>query len=184
MKTRFKILLVALFITLFFLPFQSAYATHDDFVVTGVETGGRGPLFQVYGLDGTFRLGKFVLNPNVTEVSFIQDVQAGSANHERILACGNETGGNVRGPLFHLFERDGTFVLGRFVLSPNFTQVRCETIDTDGDGVEEIIMIGSETAGPMRGHGIQIWTQGGVFVKGTFTLKLNVDDVFVEAGRD
>ena len=84
----------------------SAYAAHDDFVVVGNETGGsmRGPLFQVYGFDGAIRVGEFVLSPNFTSVDIIPDVFNGDppgtsgVTHERILICGVETAGSMRGP--------------------------------------------------------------------------------------
>ena len=94
MFKKCRLFLVAFLVSLFLPLLPSAYAAHDDFVVVGDETLGamRGPLFQIYGVDGTFRLGKFVLGPtfsnNGTYV-IIGDVLNGAdpgtpgANHER-----------------------------------------------------------------------------------------------------
>ena len=116
-----------------------------------------------------------------TEVTFIHDVRAGGAIHERILVCGNETSGKQRGPGFQLWDRDGTFVVGVFALNPDFTQVSCDAFDADGDGVVDIVIRGNETSGKNRGQGIQVWTQDGAFVKGVFTVNSNTTDVSVES---
>ena len=98
-----RLFLVAFLVSLFLPMLPSAYANHDDFVLAGEETGGsmRGPLFQVYGVDGTFRLGKIVLNPDFSNYNIIGHVLNGTPpgtsgpTHERILVCSVETGGST-----------------------------------------------------------------------------------------
>ena len=182
MKTRFKILLAAIFITLLFLPFHYAYATHDDFVVAGNETAGkaRGPFFQVYALDGTFRSGKFVLTRNVFDFQMLSDVDAGSSNHERILLCANDPVSTRS--LFQLYERDGTLVSAKFVLGGTGASLQqCDSLDVDGDGVEEITVFGTLPSGEWA---LQVWNQNGTFNRGKRVLTTNTTGAMVEAGID
>jgi len=192
MKARFRFLLVALFIILFFFPFQSAYATHDDFVVVGSETGASpnngGPIFQIFGLDGNFRVGRFVLTPDITGFQIIQDVRAGGGQHERILVCGVESANLTRGPIIQLWERDGTQVFSKFVIGDTFTQLSCEANDVDGDGVEEITLVARETevipVEDNRGWIIQVFDQSGNLLQAKFILNEFITGVQFESGRD
>ena len=196
MFKKCRLFLVAFLVSLFLPMLPSAYANHDDFVVAGVETGGsmRGPLFHVYGIDGAFRVGEFVLNPNFTNYDIIGDVLNGDppgtsgVTHERILVCGVETLGSMRGPAIQLYNRDtGALVFSTFVLSTSFdaNTFECEIADIDGDdGIEEIIVTGQETGGSARGWAIQVYDQTGAFLRGTFTLGNNVTDVFFDLHDD
>ena len=123
MKRPFGLLIGALLLTLILSYVPTAYAVHDDFVVGAVETTGaaRGPAIQIFSLAGTLRLTRFVLNSDTTNFKMSQDVRGGGTLHERILVCGIETTGAARGPIFQLFDRDGTLVVTSFALNSDST---------------------------------------------------------------
>jgi len=155
-----------------------------DLLIAGLETTGfaRGPLFQIYGLNGTFRVERYVLNPDFTDVSFKQNVRTGGGP-ERILVCGVETAGSGRGPAIQLYERDGALEFSSFVLSRNFTRLECHTLDKDSDGKDEILVLGQETTGPARGWAVQLYDQRGQLLWGVFVATRNSPNVFIKTSR-
>jgi len=190
MKLKTLVLSIALLSTLFLFSINSAYATHDDIVVGGVETTGlaRGPAIQVFDKQtGALRGSRFVLNNTFgTEFKIVQNVRNGGANHERILICGRSV---TLGPAFQLFERDADLTwLGytKFALNPSFSQLSCAVRDLDGDGIDEIIVVGND---PTTGFGwiAQTFTQETGALIGTLFL-LNNDfrnsDVLIGSGPD
>jgi hypothetical protein len=198
MNRRSLIAAFALFLALFSMSMDRAYATHDDYVVASTETTGaaRGPAFQIYDKrTSALRLTMFVLNADFKQdFQIVQNVRtnggvvganAGSA-HERILACGRETTGAARGPAFQLFERNGSLVITRFALNGDFTSLSCFSRDVDGDGIHEIILVGNETAGAERGWFAQVWDQSGNVLATIPTLNADFrsSPLVIGMGRD
>ena len=158
MKRQFGFLIMTLLVTLILSFSQNAYASHDDFVVLGNSAAG--PAVQVIGVNGTFIAGAFVLNATFLDLSIDPDVRVGSGSgHERILVCGN----SAAGPAYQLYERDLSlpFVSGAFFLNSDFPAAVCLAEDADGDGVDEIIVVGQETTGNAGGWAIQVFDQAG-----------------------
>jgi len=143
-----------------FIP--PSQGTVGPLLVGGVESTGlaRGPAFQLFDADGTFLLGRFVLNPDFTDVDFsIADVAS-----DGVIVCGRETGGLARGPAFQLYDINGNFLLGRFVLNTDFADdYQCLGADLDGVAGDEMIVGGSETGGSGRGPAFQVWDKDGNF---------------------
>jgi len=93
----------------------------DEILVVGKETGGlsRGPAFQVWDSTGNLLIGRFVLNVNFSNLAVFVVDQDGDGDDE-IGVGGEETGGLMRGPAFQIWESDGNFLLGKFVLNADF----------------------------------------------------------------
>jgi hypothetical protein len=109
MKTKILLISIAL-ITSFVSGPTIGHATHDDFVVLATSAGG-GNTVQVFGLNGAFRTGWFILNNTFSNIQLRQNVKVGSGSgHERILVGGT----SPSGPAFQVFERNGTPVSGLF----------------------------------------------------------------------
>jgi hypothetical protein len=133
----------------------------EEVITAGREvTGlGRGPAFQVFGSDGSFRLTRFVLNPDFTETKFTVVDVGGSKN---IVVSGRETSGLVRGPAYQVFDAIGNFILTRFVLNQEFTTFQLFGANTtNGVSGQEIVTGGLETGGLARGAAIQVWDKNG-----------------------
>jgi hypothetical protein len=149
----------------------------DEVITGGREVTGlaRGPAFQVFGSDGSFRLTRFVLNPDFSETKFsILDV-GGSKN---IAVSGRETSGVGRGPAFQLFDASGNFILTRFVLNPNFTDFQVFGANTTNAVTgEEIVTGGVETSGIARGPAIQVWDKNGNHLFTRFVLNPDFTEV-------
>ena len=93
----------------------------------------------------------------------------------------------MRGAAIQLYNRDtGASLFSVFVLNTDFdaNTIQCEVADTDGDGVEEIIVTGQETGGSMRGWAIQVFDQTGTLLRSRFTLSNDVSFVFFELDDD
>jgi hypothetical protein len=126
----------------------------DEILVGGRETTGlmRGPAFQIFDLDGTLRLSRFVLDPDFIDVSFFP-LNVGSNG---VLVCGREASGLSRGPAYQAFDSSGNIVRTQFVLNPDFTMDN-SCIGTNLNGVtgDEVIVGGREVTGLGRGPAIQ-----------------------------
>ena len=126
----------------------------DEVLVGGRETSGlaRGPAYQLFETNGTFKFTQFVLNPNFTDVSF----WALNVGSNGVLACGRETGGLGRGPAYQAFDTSGNLVRTQFVLNADFTADNsCMGINLDGVAGDEVIVGGREVTGLARGPAIQ-----------------------------
>jgi len=166
MKRKFGFLLVALLVTLFLSTAHDSYASHNDFVVLG--NGSQGPQLRIFGLDGSSKASRFVLNNTVTELQIDPAVDVGSGSgHERILVCGN----SPTGPEIELWERDLTSpaVFSR-VLSAKFSEVSCSAVDLTGDGVDDIVVTARETGGATRGLAVEARDQTGKLLFRGFLL--------------
>jgi hypothetical protein len=133
----------------------------DEVITAGREvTGlGRGPAFQVFGSDGSFRLTRVVLNPDFTETKLTTVDVGGSKN---IVVSGRETSGLARGPAYQTFNSIGNFILTRFVLNRDFTAFQLFGANTtNGVSGQEIVTGGLETGGLARGPAIQVWDKNG-----------------------
>jgi len=93
----------------------------DEILVVGRETRGlaRGPGFQVWDGSGNLILTRLALNGDFSNVRVFVVDQDGDGDGE-IGIGGVETGGLVRGPAYQLWESDGNFILGKFVLNADF----------------------------------------------------------------
>ncbi|NIV50778.1 MAG: hypothetical protein GWN53_02635, partial [Gammaproteobacteria bacterium] len=143
---------------------------NDEIVIGGRESRGlaRGPAFQVFAADGTLRHTRFTLNAHTVDASFAAlDVDDDGA--KEILVLGRETGGLARGPLFQLFDGDGTLLLTRFVLNPDFTDLAFFRLPQP-DGTTAIGIGGVERQGLARGAAIQIWDSTGNLLVSGFVL--------------
>ncbi len=145
---------------------------NKNIVVYGRETSGalRGPAYQVFDSSGNFILTRFVLNPDFTEFQLFGANATNSVAGEEIIAAGLETGGLARGPLFQVWDKNGNLLLTRFVLNPDFTEVKFTKIDINNDGVDEILVVGRETKGLSRGPAIQVWNGNGNLLLTQFVL--------------
>ena len=133
----------------------------DEVITGGREVTGvaRGPAFQVFGSDGSFRLTRFVLNPDFRETKF-RVLDAGASKN--VLVYGRETAGLGRGPAYQVFDASGNFILTRFVLNPDFTEFQVFGANTtNGVSGEEIVTGGVETGGLARGPAVQVWDKSG-----------------------
>jgi len=174
MKRPFGLLIGALLLTLSLSYVPTAYATHDDFVVGGTDFAAPAHAFQIYALDGTLRVSRFVLNSDSTEVVFQHDLDAGTGTeHERILVCGIETTGLARGPIFQIWDRDGNLLVTRLALNSDITEMLCAGFDSTGDGADEVVIWGLETTGAARGWILQIYDQTGALLLTKILLNPN-----------
>jgi hypothetical protein len=81
---------------------------------------------------------------------------------KEIVVSGRETAGAGRGPAYQVFDANGNFVLTRFVLNPDFTDVQLFGTNTTNTVTgEEIVTGGVETSGLARGPAIQVWDKSG-----------------------
>jgi hypothetical protein len=144
----------------------------DEVIVGGREVTGlaRGPAFQIFGSDGSFRLTRFVLNPDFTVV----DV-GGRTN---IVVSGRETSGAARGPAYQAFDAIGNVMLTRFVLNPNFTDFEVFGANTtNAVSGEEMVTGGTETRGLARGPAFQVWDNSGNHLFTRFVLNTDFAEV-------
>ena len=93
----------------------------DEILVVGRETKGlqRGPAFQLFDGNGNLLVSQFVLNPDFTNLKVFAVDQNGDGDKE-IGVGGIETRGLQRGPLYQIFESNGTLLQTQFVLNPDF----------------------------------------------------------------
>jgi len=94
----------------------------DEILVAGRETKGlqRGPAFQLWNENGNLLVTRFALNPDFTNLTVFAVDQNGIGIQE-IGIGGVETKGLLRGPAYQIFESNGTLLLTRFALNPNFS---------------------------------------------------------------
>jgi hypothetical protein len=144
----------------------------DEVLVGGRETSGlaRGPAYQIFDIDGTFKFTRFVLNPDFSNVSF-SFFDVGSNG---VLACGLETSGLIRGPAYQVFDSLGNMVRTQFVLNADFTgDSNCIGANLDGVAGDEVIVGGREVTGLARGPAFQILGSDGSFRLTQFVLNPN-----------
>ena len=138
-----------------------------DEVVYGRETSGagRGPAYQVFDASGSFILTRFVLNPDFSDFQLFGANITNSVEGEELVTGGLETGGLARGPAVQVWDKNGNHLFTRLVLNADFTEVKFTKIDTNNDGVEEILVAGRETKGLARGPAFQLFDgSGNLFV--------------------
>ena len=141
----------------------------NEVLVGGRETTGlmRGPAYQIFETDGTFRLTNLVLNPNFVNATF----SSFNAGGNGVLACGVEAAGPGRGPAYQVFDTFGTLTRTQFVLNPGFTTDNsCIGSNLDGVGGDEVIVGGREVTGLARGPAIQGFNSNGTLRFTQFTL--------------
>ena len=89
---------------------------------------------------------------------------------EEIVTGGMETSGLARGPAIQVWDKNGNHLFTRFVLNPDFTEVKFSKIDINNDGVEEILVVGRETKGLARGPAFQLFDGSGNLLVTQFVL--------------
>ncbi len=139
--------------------------------VAGRESGGlaRGPAFQIFDDGGNLLRTRFALNPDFTQVQMLA-ANTDGVGEDEIVVGGLEAGGLARGPAFQIFAADGTLRRTRFVLNAGFTEVAFAAVDVDGDGAQEILALGRESAGASRGPAFQLFDGGGALLLTRFVL--------------
>jgi hypothetical protein len=152
-----------------------------DLVVSGRETLGlgRGPAYQVFDSNGNFVLTRFVLNPDFTDLQVFGANTANAVTGEEIVTGGTETSGLARGPAMQLWDKNGNLLFTRFVLNPDFTEVNFSKIDINNDGMEEILVVGRETKGLVRGPAFQLFDGSGNLLLTKFVLNPDFSDLKV-----
>ena len=152
-----------------------------DLVVSGRETLGlrRGPAYQVFDSNGHFVLSRFVLNPDFTDLQVFGANTANAVTGEEIVTGGTETNGLARGPAMQVWDKNGNLLFTRFVLNPDFTEVRFSQIDVNSDGVDEILVVGRETKGLARGPAFQLFDASGNLLLTKFVLNPDFSDLKV-----
>ena len=143
-----------------------------DLVVSGRETAGvgRGPAYQMFDSSGNFILTRFVLNPDFTNLQIFGANTTNGVVGEEIVTGGTETSGLARGPAIQVWDKNGNHLFTRFVLNPDFTEVKFSKIDINNDGVEEILVVGRETKGLQRGPAFQLFNGSGNLLVTQFML--------------
>jgi hypothetical protein len=154
----------------------------EEIVTGGLETGGlaRGPAVQVWDKNGNHLFTRFVLNPDFTEVK-LSKIDINNDGVEEILVVGRETKGLARGPAIQVWNGIGNLLLTQFVLNPDFTEVKFSKIDINNDGVEEILVVGRETKGLVRGPAIQVWNGNGNLLLTQFVLNADFTNLKIFA---
>jgi Beta-propeller repeat/FG-GAP-like repeat len=150
----------------------------DEIIIGGREITGaaRGPGLQVFNSNGSLRFTQFVLNSNFTETTFTVADIAPSGNG--IIAYGRETKGPNRGPAFQTFDANGSMMLTRFVLNPDFTNIQIFGANSSNAVAgNEIIVSGTETGGLARGPAIQVWDKNGNHLLTRFVLNSDFTEV-------
>jgi hypothetical protein len=152
-----------------------------DVVVYGRETAGagRGPAYQVFDSSGNFILTRFVLNPDFTEFQVFGANTINSVVGEEIVTGGLETSGLARGPAIQVWDKNGNHLFTRFVLNPDFTEVRLTKIDINNDGLDEILVVGRETKGLARGPAFQLFDGSGKLLVTQFVLNADFTNLKV-----
>jgi hypothetical protein len=149
----------------------------DEVVTGGREVTGlaRGLAIQAFGSDGSLRFTQFALNPNFTETKFTVLDVGGS---KQIIVSGRETSGLGRGPAYQVFDSNGNFILTRFVLNADFSDLQIFGANTTNTvSGEEIVTGGVETGGLARGPVFQIWDKNGNLLLSRFALNPDFTEV-------
>jgi hypothetical protein len=69
-----------------------------------------------------------------------------------------------------VWDKNGNHLFTRFVLNPDFTEVKFSKIDINNDGVDEIVVVGRETKGLQRGPAFQVFDGSGNLLVTQFVL--------------
>jgi hypothetical protein len=143
-----------------------------DILVSGRETAGvgRGPAYQMFNSSGNFILTRLVLNPDFTDLRIFGANTTNGVVGEEVVAGGTETSGLARGPAIQVWDKNGNHLFTRFVLNPDFIEVKFSKIDINNDGVEEILVVGRETKGLGRGPAFQVFDGSGNLLVTQFVL--------------
>jgi Protein of unknown function (DUF4038)/Putative collagen-binding domain of a collagenase len=152
-----------------------------DLVVSGRETLGlgRGPAYQVFDSNGNFVLTRFVLNSDFTDLQVFGANTANAVTGEEIVTGGTETSRLARGPAMQVWDKNGNLLFTRFVLNPDFTDVKFSKIDINNDGTDEILVVGRETKGLARGPAFQLFDGSGNLLLTKFVLNPDFSDLKV-----
>jgi len=161
--------------------FTVANLSSNGIVAYGRETSGstRGPAYQTFDSSGNFLQTRFVLNPDFTEFQLFGANTTNSVSEEEIVTGGLETSGLARGPAVQVWDKNGNHLFTRFVLNPDFTEVKFTKIDINNDGVDEILVVGRETKGLGRGPVFQLFDGSGSLLVTQFVLNADFTNLKV-----
>src|SRR5262245_26183986 len=154
---------------------------NKDIVVYGRETAGagRGPAYQAFDSSGNFVLTRFVLNPDFIDLQIFGANTTNTVSGEEVVTGGVETSGLTRGPAIQVWDKNGNHLFTRFVLNPDFTEVRFTKIDINNDGLDKILVVGRETKGLARGPAFQLFDGSGNLLVTQFALNADFTNLKV-----
>jgi len=121
-------------------------------------------------MNGNLGVSRFVLNSDFSEVELFGANTTDSVSGQEIVVGGTERSGTARGPGFQVWDSNGNFLTGRFVLTPEFTEVKFSKVDINSDGVDEIVVVGRESRGLQGGPAFQVYDGSGNLLGGSFVL--------------
>ena len=144
----------------------------NGIIAYGRETSGlsRGPAFQTFDANGGLILTRFALNGDITGFQVFGANTTDALAGDEIVTAGMEASGPGRGPVLQVWDKNGNHLFTRFVLNPDFTDVKFTKLDINNDGVDEIIVLGRETTGATRGPALQIFDGSGNLLLTRFVL--------------
>ncbi|MDH3445849.1 MAG: SBBP repeat-containing protein, partial [Deltaproteobacteria bacterium] len=159
--------------------FTVADISSNGIIAYGRETLnlGRGPAFQTFDSNGTLLLTRFVLNDDFTNFQVFGANTTNGVLGDEIVSAGSESGGAARGPAMQVWDNSGNLLFTRFVLNPDFAQVKFGKIDVNNDGVDEILVMGREISGASRGPAIQLFDGTGNLLMTAFVLNTDFTDL-------
>jgi Subtilase family len=151
----------------------------NEIIVSGREVTelARGPAYQMFDAGGNLVLTRFVLNPDFTAFQVFGANTTNAVSGEEVVTGGIETGGLARGPAIQVWDKNGNHLFTRFVLNPDFTEVKFTRIDINNDGVDEILVVGRETKGLARGPAFQLFDGNGNLLVTQFVLNGDFSNV-------
>ncbi|MDO8684579.1 MAG: PQQ-dependent sugar dehydrogenase, partial [Armatimonadota bacterium] len=138
-------------------------------LASGAEIGGlaRGPAFQLFNASGALQTTQFALNPDFGGLSFVPGNFDADAADE-VLVGGRETTGLARGPAYQVFDNNGSLLLTRFVLNPDFTDISFAPFSINASN--GVLVCGRESSGLMRGPAYQAFDSAESLVRTQFAL--------------
>ena len=160
------------------VAFSLANVSTHGILVCGDETEGlgRGPAFEIWDGDGTWKLTRFGLNADFTENRCF-GVNTAAVTGDEIVIAGTETAGPARGPAFQIWDNNGNPLVTQFVLNPDFTGTTFSKIDINNDGLDEILVVGTETRGLHRGPALQLFDKDANLLLTQFVLNSDFTEV-------
>ncbi|MDH3442824.1 MAG: VCBS repeat-containing protein, partial [Deltaproteobacteria bacterium] len=137
----------------------------------------RGPAFQTYDSNGNLLQTRFILNSDFTDVQIFGANTDNTLAGDEIVTGGTESSGAARGPAIQVWDKNGNILFTRFVLNPDFTEVKFDKIDINNDGIDEIIVVGRETRGLTRGPAFQLFNGSGNLSLTRFVLNVDFNNL-------
>ena len=149
----------------------------DEVIVWGREIVGleRGLGIEGFGPTGNLLFTSFVSNTQLAETGLTVVDNDGA---KKIVLFGREISAANRGPAYHIFDSDGSPVLNRFVLNPDFRGFQLFGANTTNSvSGQEIVTAGVEIGGLARGPMYQVWDRNGNLILSRFVLSADFTEV-------